>query len=208
MIRSADRNVKFVRSDDAKLRIAKFPPELMADNDDIQRTSWLAGVLGIEDNARSGQEEDHHDEHRNYRPGKLDLITSVNLRGFTIGIFCALAITDQDVSQHASNGKENGRRNGEYKHRQPKNEMCRSALGRKNTGGSLPEPGRYKKQPAAFLEKGLARPQLHPFLRLAQGRSKIHQKGGPESEFRAPRHADGRGRHGLHSLDQVPQTQS
>ena len=28
------------------------------------------------------------------------------------------------------------------------------------------------------------------------------------AEFRAPRHADGRGRHGLHSLDQVPQTQS
>ena len=29
-----------------------------------------------------------------------------------------------------------------------------------------------------------------------------------QREFRAPRHADGRGRYGLHSLDQVPQTQS
>ena len=67
-MRIADGDMEFVSSDDAQLRIAKFPPELMADDHDIQRSGWLAGVLGIEDHPRGGQEQDYNDEHRNYRP--------------------------------------------------------------------------------------------------------------------------------------------
>ena len=81
-MRIADRDMKFVGGDDAELRIAKFPPELMADNDDIQRSLRLGGVLGVEDDPRRGQEKNHNDEDWNYRPGKLNLIAAVNLRRF------------------------------------------------------------------------------------------------------------------------------
>src|SRR6202453_3847731 len=98
MARIADRNMQFVSCDDAELRIAKFPPVLMADHDDIQRSMRLAGVLCIEDNPGGGQEENHNDEYWNDRPGKLDLITAVNLRGFILRIGGALAIAYEDVS--------------------------------------------------------------------------------------------------------------
>ena len=147
MARITDRDMQFVRSDNPELRIAKFPPELMSDHDDIQCSLWLADVFSVEDDPSGSQEHNDNDDHGNYRPGKLDLTTAINLRGFMIRIGRTLAITDEDVGQEASGSEKNACCNRKYKHRQPKAQMCRRAFGGKNTGLAIPEPGRNAKQP-------------------------------------------------------------
>ena len=60
----AYRHVQFIRGDHAQRRIPKFPPELMADRDDFDRSGRLGGVLDGLDHARGGQEQHQHDQHR------------------------------------------------------------------------------------------------------------------------------------------------
>ena len=60
-----------------------------------------------------------NDDHGNYRPGKLDLATAINLCGFVIRISCTLAETDEDVSKEASRSEKNDCCDHQHKHRQP-----------------------------------------------------------------------------------------
>src|SRR5580692_4935185 len=118
--RITNGDMQLIRCDDGELRIAKLPPELMSNHDDIQRSRWLGGVGCVEDDPCSGQEQNYNDEYRNYRPGKLNLIATVDLRRFTLWLSRALAITDKDVYQKARGSEKDRSRNGEHKHRQPK----------------------------------------------------------------------------------------
>ena len=55
MLRIARRNVQLVSGDDAELGIAEFPPELMADDGDIESGGRLRGILDCVDNPGSRQ---------------------------------------------------------------------------------------------------------------------------------------------------------
>ena len=177
MARITDRDMQLVRSNYAELRIAKFPPELMSNHDDIQRSIWLAGVFSVEDDASGSQEQNDNDDHGNYRPGKFDLATAINLRGLMIRISCTLAITHKDVSEETSRSEKNAHCNCKHKHRQPKAQMCWSAFGRKNTGLSVPEPGRNAKQPMRGHNQPPLKPALRkPLLMYGESRIKHHNK--------------------------------
>ena len=76
----ADRNVQFICSDDPQRGVSKFPPELMADDGDLDRSLGHAGILNGMDDAGRSHEEHQHNEHRNHCPGEFDLIAAVNLR--------------------------------------------------------------------------------------------------------------------------------
>ena len=60
----ADGDVQFVGGDDAELRIAILPPELVADDDHIERAGGLGMRLGAEDDAGRGEEQHDHDQDR------------------------------------------------------------------------------------------------------------------------------------------------
>ena len=80
MLRIAYRNMKFVRGDHTQSGITKFPPILMADGHDFNRSGRLGSILNRENHARSGQEQDENDQAGNYGPSQLHLIAAIHLR--------------------------------------------------------------------------------------------------------------------------------
>src|ERR1700683_3104213 len=67
--RVANRNMQLVGGDNSQSRIAKFPPELVADGDDLDRAWRLRCVLDGMDHACRGEEKHQYDEYWNHRPG-------------------------------------------------------------------------------------------------------------------------------------------
>ena len=65
----ADRNVQLVSRNEALLRILKLTPELVADSRDLDSAGRESRVFNRMNYPRGGQEQHHHDEHGNDRPG-------------------------------------------------------------------------------------------------------------------------------------------
>jgi len=59
-------------------RIPEFPPELVADRGNFDGASRLGSIFNEVDNARGSKKRHHHDQDRNQRPGRLDLIAAMN----------------------------------------------------------------------------------------------------------------------------------
>ena len=67
---------------DVVLRIAELPPELVADDNDVQRGSGLRRVLHSEDDPGRAEKEHNDKEDRDDGPGELDLRTAKYLWRF------------------------------------------------------------------------------------------------------------------------------
>lgn len=101
-------DMKFIRGNHTELRIAVFPPELMSDDRNIHRISWLGNCLGAQDYPRRAQEQHHHDQDGNHGPRQLDLVAAVNLRRLALLIARTMTIANQCIQKHARNDKEDG----------------------------------------------------------------------------------------------------
>ncbi len=109
----AHRNVQFVRGDHSKCGVSKFPPELVTDDGDLDRTRGHAGILYRMDDAGRSHEEHQHNEHRNYCPGELHLIAAVHLRRFR-ALLGTPAELCNDISNQSENNYENEASNGQH----------------------------------------------------------------------------------------------
>src|ERR1700757_692856 len=82
--------MKFVRSNNPVLRISELPPKLMPDDCDVEGGLRLWCVLNCEDDSGGCEEENNHNQERNYRPRQFDLIAAVDLSRFArwVGFSC------------------------------------------------------------------------------------------------------------------------
>src|SRR5215813_2105636 len=97
LARLTDRHVKLIGSDDAKLRVADFPPPLVADHRDVERAGGRGSALYIVSRARRGQKKYKDDENGDHRPGEFDLVAAVDLRRFAAFILGPLPKPKDDI---------------------------------------------------------------------------------------------------------------
>src|SRR5882762_7025358 len=107
--------MQLICSDYAQFRIPKFPPELMADDGDLDRPLGHAGILYGMDDARRSHEEDQHNEHGNYCPGDLDLVAAVNLRRLRAIVGTPAELYD-GIRDQTENNYKNEARDGQNQH--------------------------------------------------------------------------------------------
>src|SRR6201995_5714465 len=81
MVCAAHRDMQLIRRHDAEISIAEFPPELVSDDCHVQRRSRLFRILDSKDDPRGREEQNNHDEHRDYGPCQLNSVASIHLRG-------------------------------------------------------------------------------------------------------------------------------
>ena len=105
--RFTHRHVQLIGGYDAELRVANFPPPLVADHRDIERVGRRDSALYIVDRARRGQKEHKDGHNRNHCPGEFELIAAVDLRRFMTFISGPLAKPQQQcrVSSPATTRK-------------------------------------------------------------------------------------------------------
>ena len=120
----ADWNMQFVGSDNAKSRVTKFPPELMADGSHFDRPRGFGGILDGVDHARRGEEKHQHNEDRNHGPGELYLIAAINLRRLTAIVVSTPAELRNGIGEQAENNHKNDAGDGEHQQRQMKDRIC------------------------------------------------------------------------------------
>src|ERR1700723_1139396 len=95
----AHRNVQFVRSDNAYLWIAKFPPELMSDSDDFHSILRLRHILDGVDYPCGCEKQNDYDQNRNHGPRQFNLVASVHLGRLATVISWALAEFHDRIEQ-------------------------------------------------------------------------------------------------------------
>src|SRR5271155_5115174 len=69
--------MKFIGRNDAEVRIVKLPPPLTSDHSYMNRTGRFGRRLHIIDCTNRGQNQDEHDQYRERRPGKFDLVAGI-----------------------------------------------------------------------------------------------------------------------------------
>src|SRR6202795_4785406 len=107
MRRVAHRYMQFIGRDHTQSGITKFPPELMADGNDLNRCGRLRSILDRMDYACGGEEQHQHDEHRDHRPCEFHLIAAINLRRFAAVVGAAPAILRDGIHEQAENNYKN-----------------------------------------------------------------------------------------------------
>src|ERR1700722_8857909 len=116
MIRVAHRDVQFVRSDNAKLRISKLPPELMSDDRNVESRWGFRSILNRKDDSSRCQKKDDYDNYWNHCPCKLNLITPVDLRRFARVVLLAGTETKNHENKESGNDREDGTCDAEYEY--------------------------------------------------------------------------------------------
>ena len=99
----AHGNMQLIGGHDTELGIAELPPELVADDRNIQCGLRLGRILNGEDNARRGEEQDYDDEHWNHCPGQFNLGAAVDLRWLVLHIALSRMEFDDNESKQTSN---------------------------------------------------------------------------------------------------------
>ena len=115
--RIADRDVKFVRGDDAEIGIAELPPELMANRGDVDCARRRRCVLNLRDHTRGGKEQHDDDQDRNHSPREFDLIAAVDLSGLVRIVIRFRTIANDRVDEQGKHRDEDRARDGEHKER-------------------------------------------------------------------------------------------
>src|ERR1700756_3286916 len=118
MCQVAQWHVQFIGSNYAQIRISKLPPPLMADYTHMDSTRRLPCVLHIVNRTNRSQHQYEDDEHRNSRPGKLDLIAPIQLCRLTRFIGNTCAETYDTILKQAKDNEKDRRSDSEYKPRQ------------------------------------------------------------------------------------------
>src|SRR6266480_6694356 len=85
--RLGDRHVQLIRSHNAKVGIANFPPPLMTQHGRVHRARRRKSALHIVNRACRSQSNHNHNQNWDHGPGKLDLIAAVHLRRLEIFMF-------------------------------------------------------------------------------------------------------------------------
>src|SRR5258707_11264493 len=82
--------MKFVCRSHPVLRILELPPELMPDHCDVKGRLGLWCVLNGEDDSCSREEENNHNQKRNYCPRQFDLSAAIDLSRLArwVGLSC------------------------------------------------------------------------------------------------------------------------
>ena len=83
----------------AQFIVVKLPPELMADDIDIERRRRHLLILDGKKNARRGEEQDHNNQDGDHRPGQLDLGAAVDLGRLAVILGITLPEADHHVHQ-------------------------------------------------------------------------------------------------------------
>src|SRR5215472_7683946 len=95
----ADGNMQFIRGDDAKCRIPKFPPELVPYDRYFHSTRGFWSILDGVNHAGCNGEQQRNDQDWNHSPCKLDLRAPVHLSWFASKVSCFTAEPHDHVSQ-------------------------------------------------------------------------------------------------------------
>src|SRR5262249_50698171 len=95
----AHGDMEFVRGDDAELWIAKFPPKLVPDCDDLHRLCKFRRVLDRVNHPRSRYKQDNNNKNRNDGPGQLNLRTSIHLGWLAFGVWHTVSEFHHDIAQ-------------------------------------------------------------------------------------------------------------
>lgn len=103
----ADGNMQFVRGDHPERGVAIFPPELMANDGDVDCSRRLRSILNAVQNASGGKKQHQHNEDRNHGPSELYLITAINLRRFLTVIVVALAVFRHGINEQSKDDRKN-----------------------------------------------------------------------------------------------------
>ena len=85
--RLGDRHVQLIRSHNAEIGIANFPPPLMTHHGHVHRARRRKSALHIVNRACRSQSNHNHNQNWDHGPGKLDLIAAVHLRRLEIFMF-------------------------------------------------------------------------------------------------------------------------
>ena len=93
------RHVKLIGGHDAKLRVANFPPPLVADHRDVERVGGRDSSLHIVDRPRRSQKEHKDGHNRDHCPGEFELIAAVDLRRFMTFISGPLPKSNDGVGE-------------------------------------------------------------------------------------------------------------
>src|SRR5580692_4529394 len=129
--------MEFVGGNHTIFWVSKFPPELMTDDSNIQRSAWLWSILDGEDNASGCKKQHHNDQYGNHRPRQFNLCTSINLSRFGRRVGLAYAKLEQRNRQKSPNDYKDGSCDRNDKQRQIEDLMCRSRSGSKGTRNPL-----------------------------------------------------------------------
>ena len=124
--RIADRNVQLIRGNNPQLWIAILPPELVPDHRHIQRAGRFRCSLRLQNHSRGRKKKHHHNQDRDHRPRKLDLIASVDLGRFPLRIRRTLPVTNQNIKQQTGDKKKDRQSDRQHQHRQPEDRVSRS----------------------------------------------------------------------------------
>src|ERR1700758_861640 len=103
--------MKFICSDNPVLRIPEFPPELMTNHCHVEGCLGLWRILNGEDNSGSCEEENNHDQNRNYRPRQFDLSAAVDLSRLTCGIGLSFPESPQNNREQTADNQKYPTRN-------------------------------------------------------------------------------------------------
>src|SRR5262245_11018256 len=113
LARLTDRHMHLICGHDAEIRVANFPPPLVADHRDVERIGRRDGALYIVNRARRGQKKHKDGHNRNDGPGEFELIAAVDLRWFASVVTRTLAKSYDGISQQAANHQKNSSTNGQ-----------------------------------------------------------------------------------------------
>ncbi len=112
-----DGDVNLIGGDDVEEGITDLPPELMADDGDMEGVFGLAGVFDTPDAARGDAGDNKDDEDGDDGPSGFDLIAAVDLRRLLAAIvMAALAEADHGVDEQARDDGEDSAGDGEFQH--------------------------------------------------------------------------------------------
>ncbi len=92
-------NVQFVRRDNAKCRVPKFPPELVPYNNYLYGRRGFWNILDAVNHAGSCQKKDNDDQDWNDGPGQLNLRASIHLGWLTLCARYFAAEFHYDIAQ-------------------------------------------------------------------------------------------------------------
>ena len=98
----ADRHMQLIGGREAVFWIVKFPPELMADDIDVEGGRRHLLILDGKENAGRGEKEDHDNQNGDHRPGQLDLGAAVDLGRLAVIVGITLPVADHHVRPEAS----------------------------------------------------------------------------------------------------------